>query len=110
MPEQPYTEDPRLDRFLTEMSVAMKEIKYTLEEHTGTHEKILEQTMKTNGRVTKLENENLARRSVNKVLIFLTLPVLGIFMSYLTWIGLEVVNIPKTIADTLENYVLIEEK
>lgn len=110
MPNQPYTQDPQLDRFLTELSGSMSDIKKTLDGHTEVHEEILAQTKKTNGRVTTLENENLARRSVNKVLIFIAVPIFGMLMSYLTWIGLQVVSIDRTISEALESYQLEEVK
>lgn len=104
MEAQPFTDNPHLDRFLTEMSGDMKDIQKTLLEQNEVHEKILAQTLKTNGRVTALETDVATRRSTNRIISYIVLPLVGILVSVIGWLSIQVYNMDDKFADALENY------
>ena len=52
-----------------------------------------DQAIKTNGRVNALEKINENRRGVNKVLTFITIPIFGVLIGFLSWVGIALANI-----------------
>ena len=71
MTEQPFTKNPKLDRFITNMEHSIDNIKETLLEHTGVHSQILEQTTTTNGKVASIQKWRERTNGVMISLLFL---------------------------------------
>lgn len=75
--EQPYTKNPKLDRFITNMEHSIESIKETLVEHTMVHAQILEQTTTTNGKVASIQKWRERTNGGLVALIFLFPFLLG---------------------------------
>lgn len=102
MPEQPYTEDQHLDRFLTELSGRISNIQETLAEHTNVHTKTLAEVKYTNGKVGEVMKW---RERVNGGAL-----VAGIFMSVvvmpiLAWSVYTLVRLPETVRNATQQAV-----
>lgn len=77
MTEQPYTNNPKLDRFITNMEHGIEGIKETLIEHTVVHSQILEQTTNTNGKVASIQKWRERANGIVLAVTFLFPFILG---------------------------------
>lgn len=113
MEEQPYTDNPTLDRFLTEMVAGIKDIQRTLSEHTDVHNDIAimvegcnEKLNYTNGKVGELIKW---RERINGGSI-----VSGIFMSVIVipilgWCVYSLITLPERINQVVKDALVIYE-
>lgn len=113
MEKQPYTDNPTLDRFLTEMVGGIHDIKNTLESHTGVHNNIMDAVGKsnnkldyTNGKVGELIKW---RERING-----GMAVAGVFMSIivipiLAWSVYSLVRLPQTIQESIQEALVVYE-
>lgn len=100
MTDQPYTKNPKLDRFITNMEHSIEDIKETLIEHTGVHAQILEQTTATNGKVGSIQKWREQMNGAIKVMVFIIPTVFGL-MGWMAW---EITHFDSKIKEALSVY------
>ena len=57
-----------------------------------------DQARLTNGRVTTLEKINENKSGANKILTYITIPIVSLLIGYLSWIGIQISFLTKTLA------------
>lgn len=100
MPEQPFTKNPKLDRFLTNMDNAIAIITEKLDEHSEVHDKILEQTTATNGKVASIQRWRERMNGAIVVIVFLIPTLIG----FMAWMAYEVTHFDSKIQQALSVY------
>ena len=98
--EQPYTKNPKLDRFLTGLEVSLSDVKGTLEDHTKVHTQILLQTTATNGKVADIQKWRERMSGAVVVCAFIIPTVFGM----IGWMAYEITHFDERIQDALSAY------
>lgn len=100
MSEQPFTKNPQLDRFLTNMDNAMANLDTKLDEHAQVHEQILQQTTATNGKVASIQKWRERMNGAVTVMVFLLPTLIG----FIGWMAYEITTFDSQIQDALSVY------
>lgn len=100
MNEQPFTKNPHLDRFLTNMSNAMDNITNKLDEHAEVHTQILEQTTATNGKVASIQKWRERMNGAVVVIVFLIPTLIG----FIGWMAYQITTFDSQIQKALSVY------
>ena len=98
--EQPFTNNAQLDRFLTNMDNAMTRLSDKLDGHAEVHDKILQQTTATNGKVASIQKWRERLNGAIAVMIFLIPTILG----FLGWMAYEISHLDTKIHEALSVY------
>lgn len=73
-----------------------------------TAERIEAQTIKTNGRVTTLESWRENLRGAWRLVMWVGIPLFGVFVGFMSWLTVQVVQFPdkiqSSIAEEFDNY------
>lgn len=85
-----------------EISLMFEELKVILESVKHTGEETGRQAKSTNGRVTELEKRESSRTGALRVIVYIALPLFGVLVAYLAWLGVQVNSIPKVVEDTIK--------
>ena len=100
MNDQPFTKNPHLDRFLTNMNNAMANLDNKLDEHAEVHEQILAQTTATNGKVASIQKWRERMNGAVLVIVFLLPTLIGL----MSWMAYEITNFDDYVQQALKQY------
>lgn len=93
MSDKPYS-NRELDMKLENLSRLMREIGDTLTQGISRLETSLGDS---HNRVSILEVSEENRRGANRILTYIAIPAVGFLITYLTWIGVQIMDIKTTI-------------
>lgn len=110
MGEQDYTKrelDAKFTYVEGKMEEGFKDIMKSIEGLKRDHlDPILTQTRLTNGRVNGLETREAERRGASKWMVGVGMFISSILVSYLAWLGLQVINIHSVVQQAVSDALI----
>jgi len=104
MNDQPFTSDPKLDRFLTNLDNTIASLDEKLDEHTEVHTKILAQTTATNGKIADIQKWRERMNGAVSVMIFIVPTILA----FIGWMAYQITHFDDQIQQALSIYEVPE--
>lgn len=104
MQEQPFTKNPQLDRFLTNLNNTITGLDEKLDEHTVVHTKILAQTTATNGKIADIQKWRERMNGAVSVMIF----VVPTILAFIGWMAYQITRFDDQIQEALSVYEVPE--